>query len=79
MRGHPGKESELIDIAATRIKFQESGRKIQTYASAKGFNPAHWQQKFAGHVRFNQAELDAMREDGLLVEDQSGQHNKPAA
>jgi len=56
-----------IDLEATKQKFKESGRKYQTYAVAKGFNPAHWMQKMNGNVKFTEAELDAMRTDGLLV------------
>lgn len=57
-----------INIEATKEKFRESGRKFQAYATAKGYNPSHWQQKMAGNVHFTEAELDTMRKDGLLVE-----------
>lgn len=58
----------MIDLEATRSNFEKTGRKYQTYAVSKGFNPSHWNQKVLGRVKFTEEELSAMREDGLLVE-----------
>lgn len=65
----------MIDLDATRENFTKTGRKFQAYAYAKGFNPAHWNQKMLGRVRFTAPELEAMREDGLLVEMEEAHEN----
>ena len=58
----------MIDLMATKERFKADGRKFQTYAIARGYNPATWTRKMCGLNRFTEAELQTMREDGLLVE-----------
>lgn len=58
----------MINNLATRQRFKESGRKIATWAKSRGLDQIRMHQVIAGRCKINTEELEALREDGLLVE-----------
>lgn len=57
----------VVDLEATKKRFNDSGRKFVSYARAKGLDTAAFQQKMAGRSQFDAADLEALKSDGLLV------------
>lgn len=60
----------MIDVEATRDRLRSKGLTIPGWARSHGLDPAKLPSRFHGNrkTKFTQAELDALRSDGLLVE-----------
>ncbi len=58
----------MVDVKATRQKLKESGRTIPGWARSKGMDPLRMATVFFGKTRIKPEEIEALREDDLLVE-----------
>ena len=58
----------MIDLDATKQRFKDSGRSYTGWGRSKGFDLASFATKMNGKVKFSEAEIAAMKADGLYVE-----------
>ncbi|KAB0668976.1 hypothetical protein F6V30_14155 [Oryzomonas sagensis] len=58
----------MIDLVETRKRFDETGRKMATWAKQRNFDPVRFRNTLNGTVKINQEEINALKEDNLLVE-----------
>ena len=63
-----GGERNMIDVNATKQKLKESGRTIPGWARSRGLDPLRMATVFFGKTRMKPEEVEALREDDLLVE-----------
>lgn len=60
--------AEMIDIPGTKQRFKDTGRSCNQWARTKGIDPIQFQSRLSGRARFTEKMIEALREDGLLVE-----------
>ena len=58
-----------MDRIATRTKLKETGRTAAGWARAKGFDPERFRGVLRGRFNPTDAEIEALKLDGLLVEE----------